>query len=777
MMRPNAVCRMMCRPACLLTTGALLSAPLVGQADYHRADMIRVTQRQVLNLPDWLNLFGFGNPTWLEDSTRFWYRVRTVRGHEFILVDPVRPLRRPVFDNARLASAMSIAGDTTFDPVKLPFTTFKFLRNEQAIELRVGMKRYECDLAAYRCTKGDTLTTDTPAWAVLSPDKQWEAFSHKFNIYVRSAKGAKRDSIQITTDGAEENEYGLEARVDPQDKSPSRRPELWWSPDSKRIAVARIDERGVRKYPVYSSTDVHPKLFLYPVGTPGDSIVPTRELYVLTIAGRANVRVQAPPQVNASFGWTGGADAVQWSSKSDRIFFIHAARANKSGRLFWAEATTGATHIVAGDSLPTFTENSSGILSGNWRAVGDGHEVLWWSERDGWGHLYRFDDGGHLLNQITSGPWLVDRIKYVDPVGRQAYFQALGRDSTLPYYSHLVRVNFDGGGLTDLTPEPGNHLISFVPSGKYFLDVHSLLDTPPSVFLRAALDGRKLLTLEQADIAPLVAAGWTPPRLFKVKARDGVTDLYGLLHLPSHLDTTKKYPVINHVYPGPQVGTIFGWGWAAGGEPRALAELGFIVIQVNALGTPGRSKAFHDFYYGNMGDNGLPDQMAAMEQLAARYPFIDLSRAGIYGHSGGGFASTDAILKYPDFFKVAVSGSGNHDNRSYVYDWGEKYQGLLKRDSVTKKDNYDSQANYLLAGNLKGHLLLMTGDMDTNVHPTMTFRLVDALIKAEKDFDLVVIPDAGHGLPDYSIKRRWDYFVRWLLRQDPPRDYHMMKEP
>ncbi|MEO8452855.1 MAG: DPP IV N-terminal domain-containing protein, partial [Gemmatimonadota bacterium] len=758
-------CRPAALPSCrlgLLFAALWLPTPAAAQPDYHRADQIRMATTRVQNVPDWYNIFGFGDPTWLEDSTRFWYRVPTGRGADFILVDPVRALRRPVFDNARLASAMSVAGDTAFDGTKLPFRTFEFVGGDQRVAVRVGKKRYECDLGQYRCVKGDTLTTETPAWAIGSPNKQWEAYNYKYNIWIRPKGGASKDSIQLTTDGVKDFEYGLDAPSDPTaDSTARRRPALVWSPDSKRLAVERIDERRVRRYAVYSSTGQHPKIFLYPVATPGDSIVPMTDIHVLDVDGRSNVRIQHAPQLASSFGWT-GFDQMQWSARSDRVYFITPSRANKKAELSWAEPASGLTHPVLAESLSTFTENASGVFTGNWRVSGDGNEVIWWSERDGWGHLYRYDATGHLINQVTSGPWLVDRVKHVDPVAKQIYFLALGRQPEQPYYAHLMRVNFDGTGLTDLTPEPGHHMVSFVPTGKFFVDGLSRTDLGPVTSLRSALDGRKVLDLEKADLNDLSQIGWTPARPFVVKARDGVTDLYGFMYLPSQLDTTKKYPVIDHIYPGPQVGSIVQYGFGTGGEPRALAELGFVVIEVNAMGTPGRSKAFHDAYFGNMGDNGLPDHIATIKQLAARHRFIDLDRVGIYGHSGGGFASTDAILRYPDFFKVAVSGSGNHDNRSYIYDWGEKYQGQLKRDSLTGKDNYESQANYLMAGNLKGKLLLMTGDIDTNVHPTMTFRLVDALIKAEKDFDMLVIPDAQHGLPDYSIKRRWDYFVRWL---------------
>ncbi|MSR01201.1 MAG: S9 family peptidase [Gemmatimonadetes bacterium] len=741
------------------------------QPDYNRADMMRIAPSRLYGVPPWVEGLGLGSPEWLDDSTRFRYRVKTPRGAEFIIVDPVKGTRRPLFDNARLGAAMSVAGDTAFDGTKLPFQTFKLLKNETSIAFRLGAKRYECDLLAYRCTKGDTLTTEPPAWAALSPDGKWAATVRKGNLWVRRVS-EPRDSIQLTTDGSAEFGYGFGAAERPMPDPDARAPMVVWSPDSKRLATVKVDERGVTKFPVYSSTGTVPKLFQYPNAVPSDSIVPTYEVHVLDVDQKSNVTVQGVKPVASVFGWT-GPGMIQWSPKSDRIYFIDAARANRSVRLLTADATTGSSRQVLADSLPTFTENASGVATGNWRLVGDS-EILWWSERDGWGHLYRYDTAGKLLNQVTSGPWLVQWLKYVDPVTRQIYFTALGKDPAHPYYARLMRVAADGSGLTDLTPGTGHHWVSFVPTGKYFVDTETRPDLPAVTTIRSALDGRKTLDVETADASEMLKLGWTAPTPFTVKARDGLTDLYGFVYLPSKIDTTKKYPVIVYIYPGPQIGTVIHYGYQTNGERRGLAELGFVVIEVNALGTPGRSKAFHDAYFGNMADNGIPDQIAATKQLGSRYRFMDLDRVGIYGHSGGGFSSTGAILRYPDFFKVAVSGAGNHDNRSYRFDWGEKYQGRFKKDTLTGRDNFESQANYLLAGNLKGRLLLMHGDMDTNVHPAMTYRLVDALIKAGKDFDMLVVPEAEHGLPAYTIKKRWDYFVRWLAGGEPDQSYRLI---
>jgi dipeptidyl aminopeptidase/acylaminoacyl peptidase len=391
---------------------------------------------------------------------------------------------------------------------------------------------------------------------------------------------------------------------------------------------------------------------------------------------------------------------------------------------------------------------------------------------------YCFVPSGRAESTLIKNTLAKDPTRSEDEALKQIYFTARGHEpGRFIYYAYLYRVNFDGSGLTLLTPEDADHRIEFSPSGKYFVDIQSKIETPPVTVLRAVPDGRVVRKLEEADISRLKAVGWTPGHLFQVKARDGITDLYGVMYRPTDFDSTRKYPVIDKIYPGPQVGSVGGWRFSAGGEDRSLAELGFIVLKIDHLGTPLRSKAFHDNYYGNFHDNGLPDHVTAIKQLGARYRWMDLDRVGIYGHSGGGFASTDAMLTYPEFFKVAVSGAGNHDNRSYNIYWAQKYQGLLVRDTARKSDNFEPSANKTYARNLQGHLLLMAGDMDDNVHPANTIQVINELIKANKDFDFILAPDHAHGLQEsYYIRRRWDYFVRYLAGKEPPKEYEI-KQP
>jgi dipeptidyl aminopeptidase/acylaminoacyl peptidase len=382
---------------------------------------------------------------------------------------------------------------------------------------------------------------------------------------------------------------------------------------------------------------------------------------------------------------------------------------------------------------------------------------------------------GKLKNQITKGAFAVSRILKIDDQKRVIYFLANGREPGNPYFDHFYKVNFDGKGFTALTPEEGNHTITLSPSENYFIDSYSQPDVPPVTALRD-MNGKLVTNLEKTEVNRLKATGWKPPTPIKVKARDGQLDLYGLMFTPSNLDPNKKYPIINYIYPGPQGGCVGSWSFAASrGDHQALAELGFIVVLIEGTCNPNRSKSFHDMCYGNMADNTLQDQIAGMKQLAAKYPYIDLDRVGIWGHSGGGFATAAALFRYPEFFKVGISESGNHDNRNYEDDWGERYIGLLTK-GPDGKSNYEAQANQNFAKNLKGKLMLAHGMMDDNVPPTNTMLVVEALEKANKDFDLVIFPNARHGYGAdsyYMTRRRWDYFVKNLLGVNPPKEYEL----
>ncbi|MDZ7632810.1 MAG: prolyl oligopeptidase family serine peptidase [Gemmatimonadaceae bacterium] len=591
-------------------------------------------------------------------------------------------------------------------------------------------------------------------------------------------RGAAGDSVRLTTDGVRNWSYGLGDPTPQQLLRPRlapRRPQIKWAPDSRRMIVSRQDTRGVAVMPYISYTSQRPRAFSQPYALPGDSAIPKPGFHILDRETKSNVRVQLDP-APAQASWNLSARDSAWNAAGTKVYLTTMSRASKVAMLLEVDAASGAVRRLAADSSKTFVETGNPVDPTPTYVTEDG-ESLVWSERDGWGHLYRYGADGQVKNRITEGPWQVGTIVAVDEKAKRVWFTGRGREpDAFLYYAQLYSANFDGTGLQRLTSEDAAHRVQVSPNGRWIVDQYSRIETPPVTVLRDALTGRVVKKLETADASQLATLGFRGARVFTAKARDGITDIYGVMYLPSTLDTTRRYPIISHIYPGPQVGSVGAWAYKAAGEPAAIAELGFVVVQIDHLGTPLRSKAFHDNYYGNFGDNGLPDHIAVIKQLASRHGFIDIDRVGIFGHSGGGFASTDAMLRYPDFFKVAVSGAGNHDNRSYNIYWAEKYQGLLRRDSVRRNDNFADQANASLVANLKGKLLLMHGDMDDNVHPAMTIQMVDALIKANKSFDLVIAPNRPHSLNEpYFIRRRWDYFVQHLMGATPPRDYLIVR--
>ena len=420
----------------------------------------------------------------------------------------------------------------------------------------------------------------------------------------------------------------------------------------------------------------------------------------------------------------------------------------------------------------------SGIGGINWRYLEESNQAIWFSQHSDWGHLYLVDlNTGKIKNHITQGNWNVLKLLYVDEKSKKLIFTGAGREGGDPYFHYLYSVNIDGTGLTLLTPEKKHHRITLSKDGLNFLDRISTPNIAEVSFIRNTKT-RSGFIVEQMNIEQLTATGWQAPEPFVVKDRNGKHHIYGLMYKPSNFDKSKSYPVINYLYPGPQVGSIRGRHFrAARGDHQAIAELGFILIEIDALGTPGRSKSFHDFYYENMGDSGIPDQVAAIKQLAKKHSWIDDNKVGIWGHSGGGFASTRAMLIFPDFYKVAVSEAGNHDNRNYADEWGEKYHGLLvNNDDGTT--NYDSQANQLIVDKLQGKLMLVHGTTDTNVPPYNTLLVVEALIKANKDFDMLMLPNRGHGFAreSYMVRKRWDYFVKHLMGSTPPKEFSFEPE-
>ena len=753
-------------------------AKVLTPGDYARAERFLASSTAPLVL------HGGVRATWLEDD-RFYYRNATEVGTEVVLVNPAQGSRGPAFDHAKVAAALTAATGTSYEPYRLPLTQFDLSPDGKTLSFGIGPRRFTCEVDGAKCAEtegggGRSAATaggggrPAPRAEALSPDGRLAAFIRNDNLWVREVATGKE--TPLTTDGVKDFGYA----TDNAGWARSDRPVLLWSPDSTKIATFQQDQRGVGEMYLVETKVGRPVLQAWKYPLPGDAVVTTIQRVVIHANTPRVVRLKMPPDEHRStvtddIKTRGGElEDAQWSADGSALAFVSSSRDHKVARLRVANPDTGDVRDVLEEKVATFFESGSGRSS--WKFLPASNEVIWFSQRDDWGQLYLYDlQSGRLKQQVTTGEGNVTQLLRVDESRRLLYFLGVGREKGRdPYYRHLYRVGLDGKNLALLTPEDADHDVALSPSGRFFSDSYSRPDVAPVATLRDA-EGTLLMTLERADISRLVASGWTAPVPFTVKARDGVTDLYGLMYRPTNFDPAKRYPVINSIYPGPQTGSVGSRSFSPSrGDTRALAELGFIVVQIDGMGTPGRSKKFHEAYYGNMGDNTLPDQVAGMKQLAGRYPWIDLDRAGIYGHSGGGFAAAAAMFRYPDFFKVGVSQAGNHDNRGYEDDWAEKWQGLLE----TKGDgtgSYDDQANQNHAKNLKGKLLLAHGTMDGNVPPYNTLLVVNELIKANRDFDLILFPNRSHGFGNepYMVRRRWDYFVRPLLGAEPPQGYEL----
>ncbi len=639
-----------------------------------------------------------------------------------------------------------------------------------------------------------------PGWSQVSPDGKTVLFARGHNLFSMDADSyalaqqdfgdAKIREVQLTTDGEEHNSFARrltdeakktlkkDQKGDTKHKDGPRVPAIviYWAKDSSKFAVVRTDQRKVADLWVINSlAQPRPTLETYRYALPGEENVDQQELLVFDRATGQRVKAKAElfkdQSLQVATAPTTARDRdkektePKWLGETaDTLYLWRLSRDLHQVDVCALNTATGEVKPIIEERLNTYIETQP-----LW-TVSNGQEFIHWSERDGWGHYYLFDAHGNLKNQITSGEFVTGPISYVDEKARVMYFTANGREPNEdPYFTHFYRVNLDGSGLRLLNPGDASHVAAMSDDGRYFLDTFSQVNTAPKSELFDPL-GVKIADLEQTDVSALVDAGFKFPEPFKVKADDGVTDLYGVMYKPFDFDPAKRYPIIAYVYPGPQTESV-----TKTFSPRsanvALANLGFIVVEVgNRGGNPQRSKWYHNYGYGNLRDYGLADKKAAIEELARKYPWVDVHRVGIYGHSGGGFMSTAAMLVYPDFFKVAVSSSGNHENNIYNRWWSEKHHGVKE---VTDKDGkvkfeYAIDRNSDIAKNLKGHLLLVTGDMDDNVHMANTLRVADALIKANKRFDMFVLPGQRHGygpMSDYFFWLRADYFARYLLGQ------------
>jgi dipeptidyl aminopeptidase/acylaminoacyl peptidase len=704
---------------------------------------------------------GTADANWLPDG-RFWYVRTTLTGTQNVVIDPVKKTREVVAtppEGAQPARGGGAGG--------------RGARGGGGGGGRGG--RGGGAAVTKTCGPNVTGTTGVPPLS-MSPDGTKGLFICDWNLWIKdTATGTER---QLTTDGVKDFGYATSNAG----WVTSAAATLSWSPDGKKIATQQQDERKVGDMYLVETpvTGGHPVLRAWKYPLPGDAVVAMISRVVIDVDTGKMTRLQMPPDFHRAMSEDNiDMGEYLWSPDGSHLGFVSTDRFHKNAIAKVADTATGEVR-----ALFTETEKTHVQTRVQWQILWDTNEVLWYSQRDVTAQMYLLDlKTGQLKNPITSGVGPITRIARLDKATRTMWYEADGKEKGQdPYFTHLYKVGLDGKNNVSLTPDNGTHTGQISPDGKYVIDTFSQPDVAPETTLRDGTTGALIMPLEKADISKLLATGWKPPMQIKMIAADGKTDIYGMLFRPTNFDPTKKYPIINNAYPGPQSGSVGSRAFtAARGDKQALAELGFVVVSIDGTGTPNRSKAYTDAYYGAMGrDNTIPDQIAGMKELARKYPWIDIDRAAMWGHSGGGFITADALLRAPynDFFKVGISESGNHDQRQYEDDWGERYQGpLVKNPDGT--DNYTIEATQSQAAGLKGHLFLIHGTMDNNVPPYNTLLVADALIKANKEFDLLLIPNSAHGYTpaNYVMRRRWDYFVKYLLDADPPRDYVIPSPP
>ncbi len=725
-------------------------------------------------------------PNWIDGTSRFWYRLSVAGGHEFVLVDAETQQKTPAFDHAALAEGLSAATGREYTAVTLPFRSFEYVQDGQAVEVGAAGNDWRCSLADFACEAveeegggggrggggggfGSFPVDRNSGPPRVSPDGLTEAFIHNYNVAIRPVRGeadaggadtgqrpgaGRRDPshTMLSYDGSEGDSYQLQS--------------IRWSPDSKRL-VAYRQRPGYHRtvYFVLSSPEdqLQPKLDSMFYRKPGDVLDLNRPV-LFDIESATGVQIDDDLFPNAY-----RISSVDWREDGRAFTFEYNERGHQVYRVIEVDAETGAARAVISEEVPTFFNYRR--MRTNTRDSGkqfrhdidDGREVIWMSERDGWNHLYLYDGvTGEVKNQITKGEWVVRAVDSVDVVNRRIWFEASGMiPGQDPYFIHHYRIDFDGSNLVQYTEADGNHAIHWSPDRRFYVDRYSRVDMPPVLELRRGRDQRLLAELEKGDMSAQLATGWRPPEVFVAKGRDGVTDIWGIIVRPTNFDPARRYAVIENIYAGPH-GSHVPKDWSPVSNMQSMAELGFVVVQIDGMGTSNRSKAFHDVAWQNLGDAGFPDRILWHRAVAEQYPWYDISRVGITGGSAGGQNSTGALLFHGDFYKVAVSSAGCHDNRMDKIWWNEHWMGW------PLGPHYEASSNMVNAHRLTGRLLLAVGEHDRNVDPSSTMQLVKALIDADRQFDLYVQPGGGHGVGGQFRQRRDDYFVKWLLGVEPP---------
>jgi dipeptidyl aminopeptidase/acylaminoacyl peptidase len=741
-------------------------------------------------------------PTWLKKSDLFWYSYKTGDGNYWWLVDPAKKAKSPLFDVFYMASKINQMIMKPVNHLDLPIKNLKFKDDNKSFNFEIDSFKFEYKLASKDIIIVDTIEKEKKKdnqWMNYNKDSTWIIFARKHNLYLMKAKDKDSVEYQLTTDG--EKYYSWQSDSEDTTTTKRLRASGRWFEDNKKFYVDRDDSRKVKDLWVINTLkDPRPELETYRYAMPGDEFVPQNELWVFDVDSRKGVKIQTEKWKDQTFG----IDLIK--KRSDALIFIRKDRTCAKIDVCLANTTTGESKVLFSETSEPYFNNEYTNLS----VINEGKDLIWWSERTGFGQLYLYDAEGNLKNSITSGNFVVGSVSRIDTLNREIYFEGYDHEPGInPNYALIYKAKLDGTGFQLVTPEDATHTISMPESSKYMVDNFSRVDLAPKSVLRDN-KGAILMDLETMDMRRLLETGWQMPERFKVKAVDGVTDLYGELWKPFKMEKDRKYPIISYVYPGPQTESVSIRFTPTGGKNQSLAQLGFVVISVGHRGgSPKRYKYYHTYGYNNLRDYALADDKYALEQLADKYDFIDITKVGIFGHSGGGFMSTAAILTFPDFYKAAVSSSGNHDNNIYNLWWGETHNGVkevtktvkktdktektiektdkkeavegvevtdidedsyypadsVKKETVTK---YEAKVNKNqdLANNLKGHLMLVTGDIDNNVHPGNTFRVADALIKANKRFDFMIMPGQRHGYGNYTRyfdHAMWYYFAEHLL--------------
>jgi len=763
--------------ALMMISASSVSAQ-VTRADYERAQgQHKQYEAHAIGVPD--------TPAWVGTTHRFYYRRSVADGHEFITVDADTLQKQPTFDHSRLADALSKATNRTYTATQLPFQSFTFNEALSAIDMTIDGARWTCVFADYSCrtpeppppgeirrgisgpVRGD-LSHLTPR-PRLSPDGKWMAFIDNYNVAIRPfggdpstsagssrarSRGEKR--TLLSTDGSEGNYYDGASIV--------------WSPDSTKLAAYRV-RPGYRRLVHYVSSSpedqLQPEHWAIQYAKPGDQL-DLEQPVLFDVRSQKQITVDSRLFANPF-----DLSELVWRKDSRGFTFEYNQRGHQAFRVIEVHAQTGTARAVIAEEPETFFyyNRSAATLQAGKRYrydLADGKEVVWMSERDGWNHLYLFDGAsGAVKVQITKGPWPVRHVIKVDEEKRQLWFSAGGMTAGKdPYFQHYYRINLDGTGLTPLTSTDANHTVEFSTDMTMYVDHYSRVDLASVAELKRA-DGTLVAEIEKGDITGLLKAGWRAPEVFVAKGRDGVTDIWGLVWKPARFDPAKTYPVIEYIYAGPH-GTHTPKSFSASSGMQAQADLGFIVVQLDGMGTSNRSKSFHDVAWQNIKDAGFPDRILWHQALAAKSPWYDISRVGIYGGSAGGQNAMGALLFHADFYQVAVSYAGCHDNRMDKIWWNEQWMGWPIGPQYSASSNVDHAAK------LQGKLLLIVGELDTNVDPSSTLQVVGALLKANKNFDYLMIPGAEHNAgrggeyADYGERKRFDFFVRHLMGQNPP---------